>query len=109
MVHSVKFKSLAAATAVGAGASMQYVEALVHHDIQVIITGAPTAVRVDVESSNDGGTTWGAIDTWSLAGGDVSGGHSFTSGQPVMMMRANLVTLTAGTTPTVTAYIVSAQ
>ena len=105
MAGSVRFTSLVAAAATGAGLDLEMLSPRYVHGMQVILTGAPTAVRVDLEGSTDGGTTWGKVGTWDTADGKGSGDFLFVEGASVNRLRANLVTLTGGTVPTVTANI----
>jgi hypothetical protein len=67
---------------------------------QGIITGSPTTVTVNLEASNDGGTTWSTYQAalafltaaWQTVANVVAG----------PLYRLNLTTLSGGTTPTVT-------
>ncbi len=100
------FTSLNAATAVGAGdvaaiggpAALGGVPRKLSWEVRV--TGAPTAMQVDLEGSLDN-TNWYQIDTYNIVANTlrqvVDKGAKF--------VRANLITLTAGTSPTVTAKI----
>ncbi len=100
------FTSLNAATGTGAGdvaaiggpAALGGVPRKLSWEVRV--TGAPTAIQVDLEGSLDN-TNWYQIDTYNVVANTlrqvVDKGAKF--------VRANLVTLTGGTSPTVTAKI----
>lgn len=64
---------------------------------QTVITGAPTAVSAVLQASLDG-VNWFAFDTSTNLTGEVR----VVVIQGVAAIRANLGTLTGGTTPTVT-------
>src|SRR3970040_898986 len=98
------FTSLNAVTAVGAGdvAAVSGVNPLggVPRKIawEVRVTGAPTALQVDLEGSLDN-TNWYQIDTYNV----VANTLREVTQRGAKFIRARLVTLTAGTSPTVTA------
>lgn len=101
------FRSFIEKTATGAGASYNFGEVRTKHSIQVIITGAPATCVVNLEGSLDGGTTWFSLGTgWTLTP-QVSGDILAFIDKPVTSLRANLVTLTGGASPKVTAHIAS--
>ena len=60
-------------------------------------TGSATGLRVDIEGSFDG-TNWYQVDTSTTT----TNYMRWVVDKPVPYIRANLVTLTGGTTPTVT-------
>jgi len=98
-------KLLNAVTAVGSGpANISNVPFDMAMTFQVVTTGAPTQVTVDIEGSIDGGTTWESLLTHDVT---VNGGmFNITEGSiAVTQLRANLTVLTGGTAPTVTCEI----
>lgn len=64
------------------------------------MTGAPTTVSVTLQGSLDG-VNWFVLATSSSTTGD----YQSVADKPVFFVRANLATLTGGTSPTVTARI----
>ncbi len=100
------FTSLNAATAVGAGdvaaiggpAALGGVPRKLSWEVRV--TGAPTALQVDLEGSLDN-TNWYQIDTYNV----VANTLREVTQRGAKFIRARLVTLTGGTSPTVTARI----
>lgn len=107
------FKALNAVTATGAGAWNRLGSARSLHSMQVTVTGAPSALLVDLEGTStvDGNgdpTLPARLATWDLAGGpNASGDYVVASNAPVEFIRANVRTLTGGTSPTITAEITS--
>lgn len=99
-------KLLAAATAVGAGASVHIRKGVQEHTVQIVITGAPTAVTVALEASLDDGVNWNTIGTYALTAGDLSAGSAMyhVVDKPAQYVRMNTITLAGGTAPTVTAF-----
>lgn len=99
-------KLLTAATATGAGASVRLKKGVQEHTVQVIITGAPTAVTVALESSLNDGVTWNSIGTYAFSAGDLAAASAMyhVVNKPAELVRANVTTLTGGTSPTVTCY-----
>jgi hypothetical protein len=67
---------------------------------QEIITGSPTTVSINFETSLDGGTTWSALTTGILTQATLLATASSLA--PGSLYRLNLVTLSGGTSPTVT-------
>ncbi len=100
------FTSLNAVTATGAGdvaavggpAALGGVPRKLSWEVRV--TGAPTAIQVDLEGSLDN-TNWYQIDTYNV----VANTFRQVVDKGAKFVRANLITLTAGTAPTVTAKI----
>lgn len=94
---------LNAADATGAGGAVLASPQNSNHTYQITITGTPTAVTVALEGSLDG-DTWAAIDTHVMSAGELSAAAAlvFVTASPVQAVRANLTTLTGGTSPTVT-------
>lgn len=107
MAGSVRFTSLKAATATGAGLGNEHHSPRYIWSMQVVLGGAvaATGVEVDLEGSFDGGTTYGKLAKWKLSDGLVSGDIITSNGPSCSNVRANLITLTGGTTPNVSAYI----
>ena len=108
--YTQEFTLLNAVTATGRGAIVSGMKRFYKDwTCEVTLTGAPTAVTLAVE---------GALNSTPVSPMTGSGGHIFTAeeiGQQKAMfeiidagaffMRANLLTLTSGTSPTVTAKI----
>ena len=90
--------------ATGAGGGWQCGGGIESHTVQATITGAPTAVTVDLEGSVDG-STWVALDTHAFSAGELTATKAMWHivNKVVKHVRANLTTLTGGTSPTVTA------
>lgn len=97
--------SLSAATATGPGATVDLGVVRSSHTMQTSTTGAPTGVTVNLEGSLSASGPWATLVASTSTTGDVQ----TVSGKAVRYVRANLVTLTGGTAPTVTALIASAQ
>jgi len=93
------YKSLSAATGTGVGSAKGGARTWA---MDVIVTGAPSAVTVLLEGSVDGGATWRTLTTMNTA----AGARVEAPDKPATKIRANLTVLTGGTTPTVTAWIV---
>ena len=71
----------------------------VNHTIELITTGAPSGCTYRLQGSSDG-TTW-----FNISAADItctSSTVSFEANKPAKYVRGNLLTLTAGTSPTVT-------
>lgn len=111
------FTSLSGATSVGAGTSKIFDELQTIVSMQISWTGEDVGQTlsgiVNLEGSLDG-TTWSKIGyanvggaTYSSAFCQINSGIEFTLTFPIPMLglRANLVSLTGGTSPTVTAII----
>lgn len=97
-------QALSAVAVTGASATTDYGAAHSKHSMQVVLTGSPTVVTVALEASLNG-SQWMTAATWSTGAGQASGDIVFTSDKPVRYVRANLTTLTGGTSPTVSAYL----
>lgn len=94
--------SLSAATAVGAGSALVFNAPRSTLSMQVSFTGTPTSVTVQLLGSIDL-TNYYALTTFSDG---ASGDIVWTIGAiPVLAVKANLVLLSGGTAPTVTAVI----
>lgn len=99
--------SLNAVTATGSGSAKAYGVGMKCQSIQVVIagTGSLSASTVLLEGSNDGGTTWFTLATYS----GTASGSAFSSNQVAQTIRANCTLRTvASLTPTVTAYVLAA-
>lgn len=101
------FASLEGTSELGPGTERQLLIATAHHTMAVTLTGEPTNCEVALEGSHDG-YAWFPLGTLQCA---LTGGIKTT--QPTAHLfthvRANLLTLTGGTSPTVTASIASAD
>lgn len=105
---SVQFTSLAAVTSTGAGAALRLYGHRGMHSMQVTFTGSPTGVKVNIEGRIDG-ANYATIGTFDTAAGNVSGDIVSVTNANIDDIRANLVTLSGGAAPTVTASIVSTK
>ena len=103
------FTSLAAVTGTGAGSSWRGNPSS-DFSFQVICTGSPTAVVVDVEGSLDG-HTYSQVTQHTFSAGEITAGtalfHLVQS--PLAKVRLNLTTLTGGSSPTVTGLILNKE
>jgi hypothetical protein len=111
-VFAAPITLLSAAAATGPGTAVMPLKAYATWSCDATITGAPTAVTVRIEGTQ-GGTTFdptGMATQTCTAGQLTAGICSFSFiGMPVNLIRANLITLTGGTTPTVTVICTGAQ
>jgi len=96
-------KLLDAVTATGSGSAFRINALVKTHTIQATITGAPTAVTVDLEGSVDN-VTFFQLATHVFTAGELTaqGAMFHVVDKVVRFVRLNLTTLTAGTSPTVT-------
>lgn len=94
---------LDAATATGESSIKALPFLVSAHSVQATITGAPTAVTVDLEGSLDGETFF-VLATHPFTAGELTAAAALfhVIERPVNFVRVNLLTLTAGTAPTVT-------
>lgn len=97
-------KILKAVTATGAGSGYPTDRVYADHGWMINVTGSPTGVSVTLEGSLDG-TNWVVLDTSTTTTNEIR----FVTGKPVIQVRANLGTLTAGTSPTVSVEYVGAR
>lgn len=98
------FKSLNGALVTGAGSEIQFSAPVVNVSMQVSWTSNPSVVKVILQGTIDrlNWFTLATMDTGaSGASGDIVGGSTLA----VIGARANVVTLTGGTAPAVTAVI----
>jgi hypothetical protein len=93
------FASLNAATATGAGTSRDLEGLYRYVTMAMSATGSPSTVNIDLEGSHDG-TNWVVLTGAALSQGAVS-----VNAHLIRYVRANLKTLTGGSSPTVTATI----
>ncbi len=105
LAHGDTGKSLNAATVTGPGDDFALPHFIIGAQLEkltweIVITGAPTAIQVDLQGSLDG-VNWYQIDTYNT----VANTLRFVVDKRVRFVRANLITLTGGTSPTVTANI----
>lgn len=100
------FASLNAATSTGAGASIDFSRPRRNLSMQVVFTSNPSPVKVTLEGTIDG-TDWFTLATFDT--GASSNNKDIISADIVSVLsaRANLITLTGGTTPNVTATILA--
>jgi len=96
-------KLLAAATATGTSSTWTVNKTPRNHSVQITITGAPTAVTVDLEGSLDG-STWVSLASHVMSAAEITAAQALfhVVDKPTRRVRANLKVLTAGTSPTVT-------
>jgi len=96
-------KLLDAATATGVSTSHPVRMKPRNHTVQFTITGAPTAVTVDLEGSLDD-TTFVSLASYVMTADELTATAAMfhVVDKPVRFIRVNLKTLTAGTAPTVT-------
>ena len=101
MAHTL----LNAATATGAGSTQKVSQIPSHHTVAATMGGTvvATAVTVDLEGSLDD-TTWFQLARHAFSAADISaeGAMFHVIDKPTKYVRANLITLTGGTDPTVT-------
>jgi len=96
-------KLLDAAVATGTSPTWTLNRTPRNHTIQITITGAPTAVTVDLEGSLDG-TTWVSLASHVMSAAELTAAKALfhVGNKPTRRVRINLKTLTAGSSPTVT-------
>lgn len=96
--------SLSAVTATGAGTTILLTTPALNHTMQVVTTGNPTRVIVSLEGSHDG-TNWFPMAVLNTQDHPVP--FATSNVLAVQNVRANLLDLSGGTSPTVTATIAS--
>ena len=93
-------KTFTAQTAVGATASSGLMRGVpVAHTAELIVTGTPTTCTYRLQGSRDG-VTW-----FNISAADITCTATtvaFENGKPAVTVRGNLLTLTGGTSPTIT-------
>lgn len=100
------FRVLAAATATGAGAAVDLANVVDTFTAQYVTTGGPSGYAAKLQGSLDG-ATW--VDLPSLnvtADGLVTNNATGVTRYAVRFIRANVTTLTGGTSPTVSVTVV---
>jgi hypothetical protein len=101
MAHTL----LSAATATGEGSTQRLSQIPASHTVQVAMGGTvvATAVTVDLEGSLDD-TTFFQLARHAFSGAEITAEAALfhVINKPVRYVRANLITLTGGTDPTVT-------
>jgi len=100
--------SLSSATSTGAGIAVTFDTPKTQVSMQVTVTGSPSNYEVDLEVSLDG---INFTQCQSIAHGGPNPGITVVPSGffPVLSARGNLILLTGGTSPTVTAVIVAAE
>ena len=93
---------LSAVLVTGAGAAKQPGFAYKNHTWNTVLSGSPTTVSVTLEGSLDG-VTWFVLDT----GTSTTNEMRHVTNKPVLHLRANVGTLSGGSTPSVTVYSLS--
>lgn len=91
------FTSCSAVTSTGACTSGQVSNISSRITFTVVVTGAPSAVTLNIEGSIDN-TSWFILDTSTTTTSEMR--HIANKG--IHYLRGNLATLTGGSTPTVT-------
>lgn len=95
------YNSFTAQTGTGATTSLSApMSVLTNHSIQLVVTGGPATCTYRLQGSNDGGTTW-----FNISASDItctSSTQSYETSKPARAVRGNLLTLTGGTSPTIT-------
>lgn len=100
------FISLAAVTVTGPGAEFGFSQPVRNISMQVVFTSNPSPVKVTLEGTIDG-ADWFTLATFDTGAGTPNANKDIVYGDNISVIgaRANLVTLTGGTTPNVTATI----
>lgn len=89
---------LNAVSATGPGAAVDLSSSpLRHHAWEIVVTGAPTASEVHLQGSLDN-TNWYTLDTSTTTSSELR----FVVDKPVRFVRANWISVSGGTAPTVT-------
>lgn len=101
MCGPTPYQSLNAATATGVGATFDLGSSLVNHSLSVVVTGSGSAT-VALEVSHDG-VNFVSITTVSTTTFNLLQGT-----RTARYVRANLTSLSGGSSPTVTASVASA-
>lgn len=96
---------LTAATATGAGPVRDLGGTYVVFTAQYIVTGAPSALAAKLEGSLDGATWFDLTGLNVTAAGAVTNSADAGVHYAVAYVRANVVTLTGGTAPTVSVWL----
>lgn len=92
------FKLLDAAAATGTSDSITLRKIPSKYSMQLIVTGSPTTLVVDLEGSLNGTDFIAVVQSTATA----SGSMTFNVDEPIRYVRANVTAISGGTTPTVT-------
>jgi len=98
-------KSLDSVTSAQAGAALEFDAPKSAFSMQILFTGAPSSWEAHIEGSIDG-VNWRMVA--SLATGSSSGTVVSVSGKALPMVRANLISMSGGSSPTFTAWLAAA-
>jgi hypothetical protein len=101
------YTSLTQATTLGPGESRQLVKPTAHHTIAVFLTGEPASCVVTIEGSHDGYHWWTMGNVQCALVGGVR--TLLPTADLALWVRANLIELGNGDSPTVTVTIASAD
>lgn len=100
LVQDGAYNAFTTQTATGATAAfLAPTSVLSHHTIELITTGGPATCTYRLQGSNDN-VTW-----FNISAADITCTTTivaFETNKPVIRVRGNLLTLTGGTTPSVT-------
>lgn len=88
---------LDAVTAAVDGTALKLSHAFLNHTWEIVVTGAPSAVNVKLQGSLNGTTWYDLADSTTL-----TSEMKHLANKTVLYIRAKLVTLTGGSSPTVT-------
>lgn len=99
------FTSLNAANATGVGSDIAFSRPRDRISMQVAFTGGSPTVKVQLEGTING-ADWFVLATFDTGASGANGDIVTASTHVVLRARANLVTLSGGTNPTVSASIV---
>jgi hypothetical protein len=91
--------TFSALSATGAGATFDINGIQPRHGVSYTVTGAPATCTIDLEASLDG-VFWVKIITGTVCTSSI---YASVVDKPFRYIRPNLITLTGGTTPAVTA------
>jgi hypothetical protein len=98
-------KSLDAVSVAGPGTAIMFDKPLSRVSIQSIVVGAPT-ISLQLEGTIDG-SNW--VNLGANDPGSITGSYRFAGMPPVMGIRANLTSISGGTSPTVTAWVAAEE
>lgn len=99
------YNSFTAQTGTGATTALAApMSVMTHHSIQLVVTGAPSTCTYRLQGSNDN-TNW-----FNISASDItctSSTQAYETSKPARWVRGNLLTLTGGTSPTITLHYAS--
>lgn len=98
--------SLAAAIATGVGLEKNYPAPVNMISMQVSFTGGAPTVKVELQGTIDR-VNWFPVATFDTGASNTSGQIVTSTTHVLLAARANLITLSGGTNPTVTAHILA--